>query len=69
MKAPDQRFDYDVATYVVSEQYARDLYPDYYAGPRWWGYDPWGGFGHRVGAGLWLRSGSFYGYPRGWRRW
>ena len=68
MKTPDQRFIYDVATYVVSEQYARGLYPDPYAGFGWWGYDPWG-YGRGVGAGLWLRSWDFYGHPRGWRRW
>jgi hypothetical protein len=69
MKAPNQRFDYDVATYVVSERFARDLYSDYYGGPGFWGYDPWWGYGHRIGAGLWLRSRSFYGYPWGWRHW
>ena len=69
MKTPDQRFVYDVATYVVSQQYARDLYPDPYAGLGWWGYDPWWGYRRGVGAGLWLRSWDFYGYPRGWRRW
>ncbi|MGH7516883.1 MAG: DUF4384 domain-containing protein [Gemmatimonadales bacterium] len=37
MKAPDDHFDYDVETYVVSEQYARRLYPYPYAGLGWWG--------------------------------
>jgi hypothetical protein len=69
MKTPGQRFDYDVATYVVSEQYARDLYPDPYAGLGWWGYDPWWGYGRRFGAGLWVRPWDFHGYPRGWRGW
>ena len=64
MKPPDQRFDYDVATYVVAEQYARDLYPEPYVGPRWWGY------GARFGAWYGPSYGSryFYGHPRGWRR-
>jgi hypothetical protein len=69
MKTPDQRFVYDVATYVVSEQYARDLYPDPYAGLGGWGYDPWWGYGRGFGAGLWVRSWDFYGHPRSWRRW
>jgi hypothetical protein len=69
MKTPEERFIYDVATYVVSEQYVRGLYPDPYAGFGWWGYDPWWGYGHGVGAGLWSRSWDFYGYPRSWRRW
>jgi hypothetical protein len=69
MKPSDQRLDYDVATYVVAEQYARDLYPDPYAGAGWWGYDPWWGYGPRVGTGLWWRSRDFYGYRRGWRHW
>ena len=68
MKAPDQRLDYDVATYVVADQYVRDLYRDPY--PRLgWSADPWSGYGRRVGGGLWLRSWDFHGHPRGWRRW
>jgi hypothetical protein len=69
MKTPDERFVYDVAAYVVSERYARGLYPDPYAGFGWSGYDPWWGYGRGLGAGLWVRSWDFYGYPRGWRRW
>ena len=61
MKPPDQRFDYDVATYVVAEQYARDPYADLYTGPGWWGYGP------RFGA--WYRPWYLYGSPRGWRHW
>jgi uncharacterized protein DUF4384 len=61
MKMPDQRFEYDVATYVVSERYARDLYPDPYAGLGWWGYGP------RFGG--WYGPRYFHGYPRGWRHW
>lgn len=67
MKTPDQRFDHDVATYVVAEQYARDLYADPYAGPGWLGYDPWWGYGPRFG--VWYGPRYFHGYPRGWRRW
>ena len=63
MKPADQRFDYDAATYVVAEQYARDLYPDPYVGPGWWGY------GARFGAWYapWYGPRYFYGHPRGWR--
>jgi uncharacterized protein DUF4384 len=67
MKSPGQRFDYDVATYVVSEHYARDLYPYPYAGPGWWGYDPWWGYGRGFGLGFGWGSPGFYGYHRGWR--
>jgi uncharacterized protein DUF4384 len=68
MKSPNQRFDYDVATYVVSARYARDLYPYPYAGPGWWGYDPWG-YGRGIGLGFSFRSPGFYGFHRGWRGW
>jgi hypothetical protein len=61
MKTPDQRLDYDVATYVVAEQYARDLYADPYVGAGSWGYGP------RFGA--WYGPRHYYGYPRGWRHW
>ncbi|MFL5402658.1 MAG: DUF4384 domain-containing protein [Gemmatimonadales bacterium] len=67
MKAPGQHFDYDVSTYVVSERYARDLYPYPYAGPGWWGYDPWRGYGRGFGLGFGWRSRDFFGYRRGWR--
>jgi hypothetical protein len=69
IKGPDQRFDYDVATYVVSERYARYLYPEPYGGLGWWGYDPWWGYGRGFGGGLWLRSRGFSGYHRGGRHW
>jgi Domain of unknown function (DUF4384) len=69
IKAPDQRFDYDAATYVVSERYARDLYPEPYFGPGWWGYDPWWGYGRGIGPGLWFRPRGFYGYPHRWGHW
>jgi hypothetical protein len=67
MKTPGQHFDYDVATYVVSEHYARDLYPYPYAGPGWWGYDPWWGYDRGLGLGFGWRSPGFYGFRRGWR--
>jgi uncharacterized protein DUF4384 len=67
MKTPGQHFDYDVATYIVSERYARDLYPYPYAGPGWWGYDPWWGYGRGFGLGFGWRSRDFFGYRRGWR--
>lgn len=73
MRTPNQRFDYDVATYVVSPHYARDrdfyVYP--YAGYGWWGYDPWWGYGPRPGIGLGFswRPRGFYGYHRGFRHW
>jgi hypothetical protein len=55
MKPSGEQFVYAVATYVVSEQYARGLYPDPYAGRGWWSYDPWWGYGPRVGVGFWYR--------------
>jgi uncharacterized protein DUF4384 len=64
MKAPNQRFEYDVASYVVSQHYARDLYAYPYAGYGWWGYDPWWGYGPRPGIGL-----GFSWRPRGFRHW
>ena len=67
MKTPGQHFDYDAATYVVSEHYARDLYPYPYAGPGWWGYDPWWGYDRGFGLGFGWRSPGFYGFRRGWR--
>jgi hypothetical protein len=69
MTTPGQRFDYDVATYVVSRQYARDLYPYPYAGPGWWGYDPWLGYGRGVGLGFSFRPRGFHGFHRGFRHW
>jgi hypothetical protein len=57
MKPTGQGFEYDVASYVVAEQYARDPYADPYG----WGY------GSRFGA--WYGPRYFYGYPRGWRYW
>jgi hypothetical protein len=68
MTPSGEHFDFDVATYVVSEQYARRLYPYLDAGPGWWGYDPWWGYSPRIGLGLWYGPG-YYGYRRGWRRW
>jgi hypothetical protein len=54
MKPSGEHFDYDVETYVVSEQYARRLYPYPYAGPGWWGYNPWWGYGRPARLGVWL---------------
>ena len=54
MKPNGARLEYAVATYVVSERYARDRYTDPY-GPVW-GYDPFSG--HRrlgIGFGYWYR--------------
>jgi hypothetical protein len=70
MKTPDQHFDYDVAHYVVSDRYARDLYsyPYPYAGPAWWGYDPWWG-GRGIGLGFSWRPRGFYRFHRGLRGW
>ncbi len=45
MRASDDPFEYDIETYVVSQQYARQMYPYAYAGPYWF-YDPWWGFRH-----------------------
>ncbi len=70
MKTPEQHFDYDVATYVVSEQYARDLYPyPYPYGPGWWGYDPRWGYGRGISLGFSWGSRGFYGHHRGWGHW
>jgi len=70
MKAPNQHYDYDVATYIVSKQYARDRDPyayPYGGGFGWLGYDPWWGYAPGVSPGLWWRSRDLYGYRRGWR--
>ncbi len=55
MKPSGEQFVYAVATYVVSEQYARRRHPDLYAGRGLLRYDPWWGYGVRVGPGLWYR--------------
>jgi hypothetical protein len=70
VKAPNQRFEYDLAPYIVSDRYARDLYayPYPYAGPSWWGYDPWWG-GRGIGLGFSFRSPGFHGFHRGFRHW
>ena len=57
MRPSGDRIQYGVATYVVSERYARELYPAPYGGFGWWGYDPWWGYGPRVGFGLRYRPG------------
>jgi len=56
METPGQRFDYDIATYVVAAQYTRDRYTDPYAGPGWWGY--------RSRFGAWYGPPYYYGHWR-----
>jgi hypothetical protein len=68
MKPSGEHFDYDVATYVVSERYARGMYSYPYGGPGWWGYDPWWGYGPRFGLGYGFGPRSYYGFRRGWYR-
>jgi hypothetical protein len=51
MKPSNEHFDFDVGTYVVSQQYVRDR--DGY--PYYWGYQPWWGYGRSYGFGLWER--------------
>jgi hypothetical protein len=55
MKPAGEPFVYNVATYLVGEQYSRNFYPYPYDGPGWWGNDPWWGYGRRIGVGLWYR--------------
>jgi hypothetical protein len=50
MKPAGDKFEYTVATYVVSERYTRARYGDPYYGPGW-AYDPWWGY-RRVGIGF-----------------
>jgi hypothetical protein len=57
MKPSNEHFDFDVGTYVVSQQYVRDR--DGY--PYYWGYQPWWGYGRSYGFGPWER-------PLFWRR-
>ena len=57
MKPAGEKFVYAVATYVVSERFARAAYPDPYFGR--WGYDPW--WGRRAGFG--------FGYWHWYRPW
>jgi hypothetical protein len=66
MKTTNQRFEYDVATYVVSQHNARDrdFYAYPYAGYGWWGYDPWWGYGRGFGLGLSVVPRGFYGSAR-----
>jgi hypothetical protein len=68
MKTSSEEFHIGVATYVVSEQYSRRLYPYGDVGPGW-GYDPWWGYRPRVGLGLWYGPRYYHGYRRGWPRW
>jgi hypothetical protein len=49
MKPSTEHFDYDVATYVVADQYVRGQY----LYPYRWSYDPWWGINQvRVRAGV-----------------
>jgi len=57
MKPTGEKFAYAVATYVVSERYARDRYLDPYDVR--WGYDPW--WGRRVGFAY-----GYWGWYRPW---
>ncbi len=61
MQPSGGRFQYDVATYVASERYTRELYPGPYDRYGWWGYDPF--WGPRVGFGFhyrpWYRPWAF----------
>jgi hypothetical protein len=56
MNPSGEHFDFDVATYVVSEQYSRAAYP-YPNTAGWWGYGPWYGYGPRAGFGVWYGPG------------
>lgn len=51
LKPAGEPIVYAVATYVVSERYARARYPNPY--PDWWGYHPWWGYRSRLGVGYW----------------
>jgi hypothetical protein len=66
MRPANQPYEYDVATYVVEERFARDLYPAPYSAFGWWGYDPYWGYGPYVGSNLWWRRRLYYGYRLGW---
>jgi hypothetical protein len=67
MNPSGQPFEYDVATYVVAERFARDGYPYPHAGFGWWGYDPWWGYGPGAGAPYWHGRRYFYGYRWNYR--
>jgi uncharacterized protein DUF4384 len=70
MKTPNQSFDYDVATYIVSQQSARDrdVYAYPYNGYGGWGYDPWWGYRRGIGFGFGWSPG-FYRFHPGWGGW
>ena len=61
MKPSTEHFDYDVATYVVADQYVRGQY----LYPYGWSYDPWWGI-NQVRFGLAYRP---FFYRRGFRSW
>jgi hypothetical protein len=58
MRADGDPLEYDVETYVVSQQYAREMYPYAYARPGWF-YDPF--WGHRR---FWFAPRRFIVVPR-----
>jgi Domain of unknown function (DUF4384) len=68
MTPPSEHFNYDVSAYVISQRYARGLYPYPYSydWPGWWGYDPLWAYTPRVGIGLQFGPRRFYGYRPGW---
>jgi hypothetical protein len=68
MNPANQPFEYDVATYAISERFARDryLYPYPYAGFGYWSYDPWFRYGSAFGSPYWLRRRYYYDHPRVW---
>ena len=67
MNPSGEPFEFDLATYVVEERFARDLYrnPYPYAGFGWWGYDPWY-YGPGYGSRLWQRR-HYFGYRWNYR--
>jgi hypothetical protein len=67
MNPSGQPIEYDVATYVVDERFARgrDLYPYPHGGYGWSGLDPYWGYGP-YGSDLWWRRRLYFGYRLGW---
>jgi Domain of unknown function (DUF4384) len=65
MNPSGQPIQYDIATYVVDERFARGTYAYPDRGYGWFGYDPYWGPGP-YGSDLWGRRGLYYGYRLGW---
>jgi hypothetical protein len=65
MNPSGQPIEYDVATYVVDERFARGMYPYPDRGYGWFGHDPYWGPGP-YGSDLWWRRRLYYGYSLGW---